>query len=443
MYLTQACAQMHRGSAQRALWFFSFVPYGCANFEMKENQMPDTAYSSKTKIFHWLTALLVISIIPLGVIAARLPIETDAQIATKTLLFSLHKTLGVTVFLVALARIAYALTQTKPAPLHPERRIETLLAEVVHWLLYISLVLVPLTGWIYHSAAAVSAPIWIPFAQVLPFVPVNPTVSDFFKGLHWLWNKVMIVSILLHFAGAMKHHIIDKDATLHRMWRGHSTYTGRAPGVHRTSALIAVVIYGLVAGIGATAGILSQDVTTRSAELETVASDWTVQEGTIAISVTQLGSAVEGNFADWVANITFQDGGTGKLGTVETIINTGSLTLGSVSAQAMGPDFFDQPTFPTATFAADIVKTEGRYFAEGTLSIKGASVPVSFLFDLALEGNTARMAGGVTLDRRDFAIGENMADESNLGFAVEVRINLTATTDDEGAAQDDRATSVK
>ena len=162
--------------------------------------MTETAYSIKTKIFHWLTALLVVSIIPLGILASDAPFETDAQIATKTLLFSMHKTLGVAVFLVALARIAYALTQTKPAPLHPERRVETLLAEVVHWLLYISLVLVPLTGWIHHSAAAASAPIWIPFANHLPFIPVDPTVSDFFGGLHWLsqeFNRRDIIEVRL------------------------------------------------------------------------------------------------------------------------------------------------------------------------------------------------------------------------------------------------------
>jgi cytochrome b561 len=94
--------------------------------------MTQSAYSTNTKTFHWLTALLIIAIIPLGVIAGKLPIETDAQVATKTFLFSLHKTLGVAVFIVAVLRIAYALTQAKPAGLHPSCKVETLLAEIVH-----------------------------------------------------------------------------------------------------------------------------------------------------------------------------------------------------------------------------------------------------------------------------------------------------------------------
>lgn len=389
--------------------------------------MTAVAFSNKTKIFHWLTALLILSIIPLGVIANDAPIETDAQIATKTLLFSIHKTLGVAVFLVALARIAYALTQTKPAPLHPERRVETLLAEVVHWLLYISLVLVPLTGWIHHSSAAAAAPIWIPFANHLPFIPVNPTVSDFFGGLHWLWSKVMVAAILLHVAGALKHHFIDKDATLRRMWFGHNAYTARAQGVHRKSAAIAGLIYLGVAGVGAAAGVLStQPALSNPPALAEVSSDWAVQSGTIGIAVTQLGNEVTGEFTDWTAQISFDEGKGPVVGEVETTINIGSLTLGSVTAQAMGPDFFDQSVFPTAVFTAQLILKEGRYFAEGTLAIKGKSVPVSFPFDLGIADNVAQMSGTVALDRRDFGIADNMADESNLGFTVDVSLALVA-----------------
>ncbi|MBT8474330.1 MAG: cytochrome b/b6 domain-containing protein, partial [Alphaproteobacteria bacterium] len=130
-----------------------------------------TRYGGVAKTFHWLTALLILTALPLGVIANGAPFETDAEIARKIWLFSLHKTVGVTAFFVALARIAWALTQPKPAALHPDRRFETRLAETVHWLLYASLVLVPLSGWLHHAAATGFAPIWWPFGQTLPFVP--------------------------------------------------------------------------------------------------------------------------------------------------------------------------------------------------------------------------------------------------------------------------------
>lgn len=105
-------------------------------------------YGAVSKTFHWLTAMLILTLIPLGVIANKLPYETSEQLTHKAWLFSLHKTLGVTVFMVALARIVWSISQPKPGPLHPDRKMESFVAETVHWLLYGSLVLVPLSGWI-------------------------------------------------------------------------------------------------------------------------------------------------------------------------------------------------------------------------------------------------------------------------------------------------------
>ena len=96
----------------------------------------NTRYGSVTRAFHWLTALLVMTLIPVAIVAYRLPYETSEQLALKAWLFSLHKTLGITVFFVALLRIVWAITQSKPAALHPERKAETFVAETAHWLLY-------------------------------------------------------------------------------------------------------------------------------------------------------------------------------------------------------------------------------------------------------------------------------------------------------------------
>ncbi|MEM6824063.1 MAG: cytochrome b/b6 domain-containing protein, partial [Pseudomonadota bacterium] len=80
------------------------------------------SYGAIARFFHWSTALLILVAIPLGVIAHGLPYETDAELARKATLFSIHKTVGIAAFFVALARILWALTQRKPAAVHPERR---------------------------------------------------------------------------------------------------------------------------------------------------------------------------------------------------------------------------------------------------------------------------------------------------------------------------------
>jgi cytochrome b561 len=53
----------------------------------------------------------------------------------------MHKTVGVTIFDVAFARIISTISQPKPNGLHPERKAETWLAETIHWALYSSLVI--------------------------------------------------------------------------------------------------------------------------------------------------------------------------------------------------------------------------------------------------------------------------------------------------------------
>ncbi|MDU8910481.1 cytochrome b/b6 domain-containing protein [Aestuariicoccus sp. MJ-SS9] len=388
-----------------------------------------TRYGAVTKTLHWLTALGILAAIPLGILANDWAFDTPEALAMKALLFSAHKTVGVTIFFVALLRILWALSQPKPASLHPERRAETLLAAVVHWLLYGSLVVVPLAGWVHHAATSGFAPIWWPFGQSLPFVPKSEAVAGTAAALHIIFERVLIIALGLHILGALKHHFVDRDATLRRMLPG-KTEAGQHGGSHGGLAapLIALVLWAAALSAGAGLGAFQHQASAAQvAALQEVQSDWQVQEGTLQIAVQQLGSEVTGSFADWTADITFEDRDQpGKQGEVTVQIAIASLSLGSVTAQAMGPDFFDATQFPTATFRADILRAADGYVADGTLTLRGAEMPVQMPFALTLEGDSAAMDGRVTLDRRDFAIGDTMTDDSQLGFAVDVVVSLTA-----------------
>jgi cytochrome b561/polyisoprenoid-binding protein YceI len=386
-------------------------------------------YGSVTKTFHWLTVLLILTAIPLGIIANRLAYDTSEALALKAFLFSMHKTVGITAFFVALARIAWALSQPKPAGLNPDHRAESFLAELVHWLLYGSLVLVPLTGLIHHASTAGFAPIWWPFGQNLPLVPKSEALAGFTAGLHIVLERVLAASILLHIAGALKHHFIDKDDTLRRMLPG-KTEAGTPHAASKIGPLAAAVVVWIGAmGIGSALGMYqSHSETGPRAALAEVQSDWTVNSGTLALTITQFGSEVMGSFEDWKADITYaEQEGPGSHGSVTALISIGSLTLGSVTGQALGPDFFDADAHPTAEFNAELIFQADGYTAEGTLSIRGNEVPVVMPFDLSVEGNEATMSGRLTLDRRDFKIGDNMPDEGSLAFGVAVNIDLSAT----------------
>jgi len=145
-----------------------------------------------------------------------------------------------------------------------------------------------------------------------------------------------------------------------------------------------------------------------------------------------MGSEVTGRFADWTAQISYAQtpDAEGRHGDVTVTVSIPSLTLGSVTDQAMGPDFFDAEAHPRATFTADILSPEQgtgqSHVARGTLTIKGQSVPVEMPFTLDIDGDSARAQGGLSVDRRKFDIGLDTKDEGTLGFTVDISFDLTA-----------------
>ncbi|SLN21579.1 hypothetical protein PSA7680_00802 [Pseudoruegeria aquimaris] len=400
--------------------------------------MPTTntadSYGSISKAFHWITALLILTAFPIGQIANGLPFDTGEQLARKAWLFSLHKTLGVTVFFVALARLAWTATQRRPLPLHPEKRAETFLAEAVHVLLYLSLVFVPLSGWLHHAATEGFAPIWWPFGQSLPFVPKNEALAHLFSGWHEVLTKVLLLAFLLHLAGALKHAVIDKDDTLRRMSPGAAP-RGPAPAAGRHSrapALAAVAAYA--AALLAASALSWPQAGPQAAPAPAAqtsarpAGNWQVESGTLALTVTQFGKPVKGAFSDWSATIDFDETvQDGLAGSVEVSVRIPSLTLGGVTEQAMGPDFFDAERFPTALYSADILALgDGQYDAVGTLALRGVEAPLDLPFTLRVEEGRAEMEATVRTDRRDFGIGANLPDEQTLAFGVEIKVDLVA-----------------
>ena len=157
---------------------------------------------------------------------------------------------------------------------------------------------------------------------------------------------------------------------------------------------------------------------------------WTVAEGSLGITVQQMGASVSGSFGSWDAQIAY-DPETGA-GQVTVQIDTTSLTLGSVTQQALGPEFFNTESFATARFAGPISRQGSGpdHQVAGTLTLVGQEVPVTLDFTLELDGDSAHVVGQTTLDRRDFGMGAGYEDESTVGYAVDVSVDVTATRAD-------------
>ena len=418
-------------------------------------QNTPSSYGSISKSFHWLTALLLISAFVLGLNASDLAHEIQSPgfdgsaetLSRAMLLFSIHKTIGVAAFFTALARILWALSQPKPGLLHPENKPEALAAEVVHWVLYGAMVATPLTGWIHHAASTGFAPIWWPFGQELPFVPKSDHIAALFGALHWVATKALLITVGLHVAGALKHVVIDRDATLRRMLPKSGDLPVPPAQKHSpVPALAALVIWAAVLTGGA---MLTQEPHDHSApnvadsradsadasaasaanqdSADAARGNWIVEDGSLGLTIQQMGSGVSGTFGSWQAEIRFDNpSAPGPAGQVKVEIDIASLSLGTVTDQAMGADYFDVASYPKARFEAALERLETGYQAVGTLSIRDKSLPLTLPFDLRFDGDRAVMSSQTSVNRLDFDIGKGTQDEGTLGFNVVLDIALTA-----------------
>jgi len=383
------------------------------------------SYGRVARFFHWSIALLVLADIALGLIGKFTPRSGDT-VGFLQLLYSTHKTIGVTVLALAVLRVIWAISQPRPVPLHPERRLETFAADTAHWVLYAAIFVLPLSGWVIHSAEVGFAPIWWPFPQSLPFIPKLERLAGAAANIHWIAGTLLAAMVAAHIGGAVKHAVIDRDGTLARMWNGRAagkaaTHTGKG-----ASGFAAIGIWTFAIGGALTVFAPTHNVEGASQLPAQQTEGWVMQEGSLSFAITQMGAKVTGGFANWQAEIEY-DEETGT-GTVETVIDTTSLTLGSVTDQAKGPEFFDVAAHETAVFQGDIVQNDGpKHRASGTLTMVGQTVPVTLDFDLEVSAGTAKVLGGTALDRRDFGMGTAYPDESSVGFSVEVRIELVAT----------------
>lgn len=210
----------------------------------------NATFGALSRTLHWGGALLIFALIALGLWAVKYPLETPEQMAGKWQLFALHKTIGVLAFCFGALRMASMAAQVKPSPLAGHGPAEVFAARTVHWLLSFLMMLVPLAGWVRHASLPGFAPLYLPFGDSLPFVPADPQLSEIASSMHFGFIVLLVAALTLHICGALKHQLIDRDATLKRMLLGRSDLRGTQSSPAKTPALImALILIGSVAGI--------------------------------------------------------------------------------------------------------------------------------------------------------------------------------------------------
>jgi polyisoprenoid-binding protein YceI len=163
------------------------------------------------------------------------------------------------------------------------------------------------------------------------------------------------------------------------------------------------------------------------------APNWTVirADSTLRFDVTQAGGKVEGSFERFDTTIAFDPSDLAS-SHVRVSVDIASVTTGVAERdrELPKPEWFDLAQFPRATFAADRFRALGdnRFVADGTLTVRDRSVPVSLEFNLQFQGSEdAVMQGSVDLDRTTFGIGQGSWATSDLvSRKVTVHVQLHA-----------------
>jgi len=390
-------------------------------------------YGLVAQILHWITALLIFVLLVLGIYMHELPIDTTEQVNDKIWLYSLHKTLGLTVFATAILRVLWAFSQPRPLSLNAGRKFENLLAETIHWVLYGSIILMPVTGWLHHAATEGFAPIWWPFSQDLPFVPKDPRLASFFGNAHFFTALMLMGALFFHVAGAMKHVFVDHDQTFARMIPGKSVDLD-APLVESGNkkksliaaggvfALLLVAIFSSQIFTGGGVGIIANNVSPNSG--------WVVdhEKSALEIEIIQNKNAVVGKFNTWAAEINF-DLDNLEAANVSVTVDIASLTLGNISAQAISKDFLNAEQFPQAVFSAQNFtrNADDTYEVAGKLTLLDKTNQLTLPFDLKIENGRAFMSGVTEVQRLDFGLGaKGFKTDGILGFTVKINVTLEA-----------------
>lgn len=175
--------------------------------------------STTTIVLHWLVGLFMIYILASGLIMEDLNVDW---------LFDSHISMGALALVVVVPRLIWRYMQGWPESVGNYSNFEKISGKIVHWILLLATFFMPLSGIMMAIGGGHGLDIFS--FQLLPNVadPENPEkslviypmIEQLGGKIHFLLGANLLpIALVLHVAGAVKHHILDKDATLIRMFK--------------------------------------------------------------------------------------------------------------------------------------------------------------------------------------------------------------------------------
>lgn len=413
--------------------------------------MPTQRYSYTAITLHWLIALLLAFQIALG---WALEGNNSPELFAR---YQLHKSVGITILLLSFARLAARLFTSRP-PASDGPAWTRALADTVHWLFYLVMILGPITGWLLVSTARIQVPTLLYGIVPWPHLPVGRSWHEPAESIHGAMAWLAIGLFALHIAGALRHQWLLGKPELQRMI---PFARGKAVGV----AIGALALVGAAFVAGQTiypertrpaaqkaspppvVAPTTETVAPAAKDDETTATDatdkapedavqpladWTVASGgRLGFTARWNGEAVDGRFERWRAAIRFSPDDLAK-STIRVTVDLASADTGDGQRDdsLKSSDFFDVGAHPSAVFAARDIRHLGgdKYEARGTLDLHGATKPATLRFTLRIDGDRARVAGTARIDRTAFGVGQGeWAATDAIAAGVDIAFSFNAT----------------
>lgn len=175
------------------------------------------SFNPTSKVFHWLMAAIILAAWVIGYYGGAMLHYgvSDAQTAQKIWVITLHKSIATTTLFLIAARLIWRYFHRPPA-LADMPAIMKVATHLGHWILYILMVAVPISGWWNSSSAGYPIPV-LGLFTIPQLGAKNPELTPYLVSAHFYLSWALLIVVAGHAAFALKHHFIDKDETLTAM----------------------------------------------------------------------------------------------------------------------------------------------------------------------------------------------------------------------------------
>lgn len=411
--------------------------------------MNTVRYSKTAMLLHWSLAFALAFQIGLGW-------QFDSLQRGPNLfeLYQLHKSVGILILVLSLARLVIRMAYLRPKPLADaiwSRRA----AKLVHGGFYLVLIGGPLTGWLLVSSAKIAVPTVLFGILPLPHLPVDSAAHGVAEALHTQLAWLAIALLLLHVVGALRHQFFKGEDILQRMlpW-----VLKRKTAAFATMCVILATI-GMAYGAGANLMLakapqarlpaaqspapipeatfsdapesVEEPKTENKQDAGIPVKEWRVSGGgKLAFTVDWNGTPINGTFRRWNSDIRFSPDDL-EQSRIRVTIDIGSASTADNQRDDMllGESFLNAAVHPKAVFNSSSIRllNEDRYSARGTLDMNGKTHPVTLNFKLKIDGTRAEVAGSSSLRRTQFGVGTGeWAATNEVADTVLITFDFTA-----------------